>query len=66
MKNFDLNACGVQELNAVEIRSIDGGTWAAFIDGFVAGSGGGDVSKSGMSGFGWYSIGYGIGVSMKQ
>lgn len=27
MKNYDLNACGVQEMNAVEMRQANGGSW---------------------------------------
>jgi hypothetical protein len=27
MKNFDLNACGVQEMNAAEVAEVNGGFW---------------------------------------
>ncbi len=31
MKNFDLNNYGVQEMNAVEMKEIDGGVGVGFI-----------------------------------
>ncbi len=27
MENFDLNGCSVQEMNAVEMRQANGGSW---------------------------------------
>ncbi len=33
MKNFDLNAMGVQEMDALEVKIVDGGlTWAEVLD----------------------------------
>ncbi len=29
MKNLDLNACGVQEMNAAEVAEVNGGFWQA-------------------------------------
>ena len=43
MKNLDLNAYGVQEMNAVEMQKTDGGIWyhvfmtvLGFVDSYLA------------------------------
>ncbi|SDD15998.1 hypothetical protein [Williamwhitmania taraxaci] len=55
MKNFDLNACGVQEMNAAEVAEVNGGTapwnecrrpdeYAGYGGGSTGGGGGGSMS----------------------
>ena len=36
MKNFDLNACGVQEMNAAEVAEVNGG-FLPFVAGAICG-----------------------------
>ncbi len=50
MKNFDLNACGVQEMNAAEVAEVNGG----FV---LLGSSGGWWSGK------WFWRGVGIGAT---
>jgi hypothetical protein len=60
LENFD-----AQELNAYEMKNIEGGTWySEFVDGFRAGTGDKAV-RSDMT-FSWYSVGYGWDVTMKE
>ncbi|TRX71957.1 hypothetical protein [Carboxylicivirga sp. M1479] len=65
MKN--LNEIGLQELSCTEIKVFNGGEkWYVLLSqGFNAGTGQGDVSREDINHFGWYSIGYGLGVSAK-
>ena len=57
---MNLENLGVQEMNAKEVKCIEGG--AAWYDELVSGfrAGTGDTSpRSGMR-FSWYSVGYGL------
>ncbi|MEI8273716.1 MAG: hypothetical protein WCG08_13935 [Paludibacter sp.] len=66
MKNLDLNNCGVIEMNTKEMIDFTGGTLAAFIDGINAGTGAVKINQDRYgSGF-WYTVGYGIGLTVKQ
>ena len=65
MKN--LNEMGICELSSLELTSTNGGEkWYYLLSqGFNAGTGQGEVSQKDMNHFGWYSIGYGLGLSAK-
>ncbi|WP_321516942.1 hypothetical protein [Marinifilum fragile] len=65
---MNLEKFGVQELGQNELSAVSGGEewYNRMIRGFRAGTGESSVSSEDMSGFGWYSFGYGLGVSMKE
>ena len=59
MKNFDLNACGVQEMNAAEVMDVNGGRTAPWNEcrrpeGYDGPSGG--STGGGFRGMSWLDI----------
>ena len=66
MKNLDLNNCGVLEMSTKEMIDLNGGTWAAFIDGINAGTGAVKINQDRYARGIWYTFGYGIGLTVRQ
>ncbi|WP_282014430.1 hypothetical protein [Marinifilum flexuosum] len=59
---------GIEELEQNELSLVSGGEawYNKMMRGFRAGTRDTEVSSEDMDGFGWYSFGYGLGVSARE
>lgn len=64
MKNLDLTAYGVEEMNEEQMEKVEGGK-LGFLDGLADG-GDGTVNRGSYAKDFWYTIGWGIGKTLRD
>jgi hypothetical protein len=62
MRNLDLSICGVEEMNEEQMMKTEGG---GFLDGLADG-GDGTVDRNSYAKDFWYTVGWGIGKSLRD